>query len=93
MVYDIPGTRPNCMQGGPLGAQGQTYSNSLQSSRLFTITLCDAALGQDELALSDLAGRDLADGGGVSLDRYALLSTTILHEVRHHRESTPSACG
>ena len=91
MVYD--GTRPNCMQGGQLGTQAQTYSNCLKSSQMFTITLCDAALEQDVLALSDLAGRDLADGGGVSLDRYALLSTTILHEVRHHKESTPSACG
>ena len=93
MVYDMKGDRPNCMQGGLLGVQAQTYSNNVGSSGLFTITLCDAALGQDVLALSDLAGRDLADGGGVSLDKYALLSTTILHEVRHHRESTPSACG
>lgn len=90
MVYDVEGSRPNCMQGGLSGAQAQTYSNSRGSSGVFTITLCDAALGQAELALSDSAGTDRANGGGVSLDQYALLSTTILHEIAHTLENPKS---
>lgn len=85
MVYDVRGTTPGCMPGNPAGVQGQTYCNSNSASGRCTVTLCQRAVTGEVLALSDLPNKDLAsnNAGSAKIDYLALLSTTVLHEVRH----------
>ena len=64
----------------------QTYCNSLnRGDKRCTITICNGALSATFLTLSDTPGMKLMLGtkanGKRSIDRFAVLSNTVLHEV------------
>ena len=83
IVYDPPNSAdntPGCRSSDPV--QGQTYCNCLTSNDKCTITLCERAVTTNFLALSDFGNRNLASNPQLAkIDYFALLSTTILHEV------------
>lgn len=83
IVYDPPNpddNTPGCRSSGPV--KGQTYCNCLTSNDKCTITLCERAVTTNFLALSDFGEKILASNHQLAkIDYFALLSTTILHEV------------